>query len=1019
MDIETPKDKPSDQQDGDSLSSVDQGHIDPDVPDNSRNGQLTRSFSPSQVHVISLGSNIGSGLFIGTGKALANGGPGTMLLAYFIVCTSVWAMLQTLSEMTIMFPVSGSFVDYTDRWVDPALAFGAGFAEWLGWTAVAASEVVFFAILAEFWNDGAIPEAALFTIFLAVVIFIFLLPNKVFAWFEYVTSLVKLFAFALVIFSSLAIVCGAGPRGHIHNGNTWTDLPAFKNGFKGFGNCVILAVYAVGDQVFYGIVGGEAESPRYSMAHAAKLVPGRVGIIYTFGVTFITLLIRSDDERLLGGSGSASSPFILATKDAGIPVIPHIINFCIIVGITAMAAESIYISSRMMRTLAHQKLIPEFIAKVDSRGRPRVALALTCTVSIILTYINLSAGGIVALNWLINIITTAEICNWLIVGFVSFRFHAALKAQGDGLWKERYAWKSFYWPLAPAWLLLTALLYLIGCLYLGVSSEEMTEIGLARMLTPVTGDVNNHGIGISTEQSVEGCEERSSNERPGEARSLTGANFWLVMLTLAAVLVLSSIDMNIVATAVPSLTDHFHTVADVGWYSSAFRLCQCAFQFVFGKAYQLFSAKKVFLFANILSVAGSLICGAATTSTMFIIGRAMAGVGSAGLLSGCFVILVQSTPLRRRPMFTGMMGAVEGLATLCTPLLGGAIVQSLGWRWCFYINAPIGAVTLLLTMSCFSDIPKPSHLASMGFKQKVWQLDLISNLLFIPALTGLFLALSWAGTKYSWNSGPVVGPLVSFAVLIAVFFYNQRRRRDAAALPLRIMKRRSVVAGFVFMFCGNSAGSVLEYYLPTYYQVVRGYTPTTSGYMMLPIIIAGTLGALIHGFGTSAFGYYAPFMLFASLIMPIAAGLITTVHIDTSFAQLIIYTGLSGFAYGIGFSGPQNAVQTVLPEEDVPLGTSVMLFAQSFGPAVAVAVAQVLFVDRLSSNLESLASGADIADLGLTEIVTSIPSAEPKEVLQAIDRSLIQTWYLVVGLACATMVGSVLIEWRSVKARRD
>ncbi|OJK03503.1 hypothetical protein ASPACDRAFT_22244 [Aspergillus aculeatus ATCC 16872] len=449
----------------------------------------------------------------------------------------------------------------------------------------------------------------------------------------------------------------------------------------------------------------------------------------------------------------------------------------------------------------------------------------------------------------------------------------------------------------------------------------------------------------------------------GEPEYTTGTKFWLLMLTVAAVLILISIDMNIVATAVPSITDHFHTIADVGWYSSAFRLCQCAFQFVFGRAYQLFSIKRVFLLANAISIAGSLLCGAAATSLMLIVGRAVAGLGTAGLLAGCFVILVHSTPLHRRPMFTGIMSAIEGLATLSAPLLGGAIVQSLGWRWCFYLDAPIGAVTLLLTTCCFSDPPKPDHLARIPLKQKLTQLDLLSNLFFVPALIGLFLAFSWAGTKYPWSSGPVIGPLVAFTVFITAFTYNQVRRGDTAALPLRILKHRSIIAGSIFIMCGNSTGNVLEYYLPTYYQVVRGYTPAQSGYMMLPIIIAGTIGAL---------------------------------------AQLIIYTGFSGLGYGIGFSGPQNAVQTVLPAEDMPLGTSVMLFAQSFGPAVAVAIAQVLFVDRM----------------GLTQIVTGLASDKAAEARGAIDRSIVQTWYLVVGLACATVVGSLGIEWRSVKARR-
>lgn len=546
-------------------------------------------------------------------------------------------------------------------------------------------------------------------------------------------------------------------------------------------------------------------------------------------------------------------------------------------------------------------------------------------------------------------------------------------------------------------------------------------------MTRIAGNADGNGFDDPASSSGRHKQETTVDEISDPAHSAiqpeypTGAKFWFIMLTVGAVLILTCIDMNIVATAVPSITDHFHTVADVGWYSSAFRLCVCAFQFVFGKAYTLFSVKRAFLLANVISIAGSLLCGTATTSTMLVVGRAVAGLGSAGLLSGCFVILVQSIPLRRRPMFVGVMGSIEGVATLAAPLLGGALTQSLDWRWCFYINAPIGAVTLLLTMCCFSDMRKPSDVARMTFKQKVSQLDLLSNLLFLPALTSLFLAFSWAGTKYPWDSGRVIGPLITFAVLLAAFVYNQYRRGGAAALPPRVIKRRTVIAGFIFIMCANGTGNVLEYYLPTYYQIVRGYSPAKSGYMMLPIIISATIGSLVHGAGTSAFGYYTPFMLFASIIMPIAAGLITTFKINTSFVQLIMYTALSGLAYGIGFSGPQNAVQTVLPAEDVPLGLSVILFAQSFGPAVAVAIAQVLFTNQLSTNLSGLVPGlsrVNFENNGLTEIVTSVPPAKVRAVLVGVDESLIQTWYLVVGLACATMVGSLLIEWRSVKSKR-
>ncbi|KAI0435669.1 efflux pump antibiotic resistance protein [Xylaria telfairii] len=562
-----------------------------------------------------------------------------------------------------------------------------------------------------------------------------------------------------------------------------------------------------------------------------------------------------------------------------------------------------------------------------------------------------------------------------------------------------------------------------------MASTIVTEVEWAteRTTTGITGYEDSNGSGEQASRPEQGPRAITIDETADAARLSvqpeypTGATFWLVMLTMGASLALASVDMNIVATAVPSITDHFHTVADVGWYSSGFRLSVCAFQFLFGKAYALFSAKRLFLLANAISIVGSLLCGTAATSTALVVGRTVTGLGSAGIFSGCLVILVQSVPLHRRPIFLGLMGGIEGVATLAAPLLGGALTQSLGWRWCFYINPPVGTLTLILTACCLSDTPKPSLIARMTFKQKVLKLDLLSNLLFLPALTSLFLALSWAGTKYPWDSARVIGPIIAFVVLLAAFVYNQFRRADAAALPLRIIKRRTVIGGFLFITFANSTGNVLEYYLPTYYQTVRGYSPARSGYMMFPIIIGATIGSLVHGAGTSTFGHYAPFMLFASVVMPVASGLITTFKIDTGLVKLILYPALSGLAYGIGFAGPQNAVQTVLPADDVPLGLSIMLFAQSFGPAVAIAVAQVIFTNQLWTNLNSVIPGlsrATIENNGLSEIVTSVPLTSVEEVLEGVDKSITQTWYLVVALASATIIGSLTIEWRSVKSKR-
>ncbi|PYH69122.1 proline-specific permease [Aspergillus vadensis CBS 113365] len=373
------------------------------------NGGLHRTLSPRMVHVISLGSSIGSGLFITTG-------PANMFLAYLVVCVG----------MTIAFPTSGNYIDYADRWVDPALAFGAGFAEWLGWTSVFASEAMFVVTLVNYWADGVVPEAAL--------------PI------------------------SLAVIAGAGPSGYVRHGSTWLPLPDRY----GFSTATLLAIWAVGDQVFIGVMAGEAESPHYSMARSANFVPWRVGIFYLVSVVLISLVVDSDDSRLMNGSSVVSSPFVIAAQDAGISGVPDLINACIILGILALSLECIYLPSRILRTMSLQGLLPVFIAKVDRIGRPRWALTLTAVAGTVLTYLSLSADGTEVLNWFISITSASFFTNWAIIAFSSFRFRAAIRAQRSQLFEAPYAWRSLYWPLAPVISLFVSALLLVCLLYTSI-----------------------------------------------------------------------------------------------------------------------------------------------------------------------------------------------------------------------------------------------------------------------------------------------------------------------------------------------------------------------------------------------------------------------------------------------------------------------------------------------------------------------------------------------------------------------
>ena len=209
-----------------------------------------------------------------------------------------------------------------------------------------------------------------------------------------------------------------------------------------------------------------------------------------------------------------------------------------------------------------------------------------------------------------------------------------------------------------------------------------------------------------------------------------------------------------------------------GWYGSSYLLTTCAFQLLFGKFYSFFSIKWVFLFALFVFELGSLVCGVAPNSTALIVGRAVAGLGSAGLFSGALLIVAYTVPLQQRPIYTGFIGAMYGIASVVGPLLGGAFTDHVTWRWCFYINLPLGGFTAGIIILFFKS-PKRQKNAAVGFWNRFQQFDPVGTIVFVPAVVCLLLALQWGGTTYPWNSGRVIALFVVFGVLLITFVATQ------------------------------------------------------------------------------------------------------------------------------------------------------------------------------------------------------------------------------------------------------
>lgn len=491
----------------------------------------------------------------------------------------------------------------------------------------------------------------------------------------------------------------------------------------------------------------------------------------------------------------------------------------------------------------------------------------------------------------------------------------------------------------------------------------------------------------------------------------------IIMLALYLAVFLVTLDQNIISTAIPRITDDFNSLNDVGWYSTAYILTMCSFQLLMGKVYKFYSVKPIFLAECALFEIGSAICGAAPNSNAFIVGRAIAGLGASGMFSGMMVIMFSILPLQQRPIYQGMFGAVFALASVIGPVVGGIFTDKVTWRWCFYINLPIGAVSMIVTMFILNMPPQKLDKPAQGFMAKVNQLDPIGNLAFFPGIVCLVLALQWGGTEYSWGNARIVVLIVMFVVLCSIFIVIQVWKGEAATVPPRIAKQRSIAASIWFGFFNGSAMMISMYYLPIWFQAVKGASATRSGIMILPTILSVVVASILSGGMISRLGYYVPFFYASSIIMPIGAGLMCTFKPTTSTAAWVCYQIIFGLGLGFGAQQPVNAAQTVLGRSDIATGTALIFFTRFLGSAIFVPVGQNLLITGLVSRLTNL-PGIDTASVingGATELRRLASSADLATLILDYNDAIIDVFYVMVATSAVTIFGSIFVEWKSLK----
>jgi hypothetical protein len=418
---------------------------------------------------------------------------------------------------------------------------------------------------------------------------------------------------------------------------------------------------------------------------------------------------------------------------------------------------------------------------------------------------------------------------------------------------------------------------------------------------------------------------------------------------------------------------------------------------------------------------GSLISAVAPTSATLIAGRAISGLGASGIFTGCLTTISTILPLERRGLIIGLVTGIYGVASIVGPLIGGAFTDHVTWRWCFYINLPLGGITVLILIFCLQFPPSPPK-EKKTLKEYILRFDPIGTILFVPSIVCLLVALQWGGTTYAWSNGKIIALLVVFGVLLLGFAIVQPLMGDNATLNTKTLASRNTMCAAFYSFCVSSSFFVIVYFVPIWFQAIRGASAVRSGIDLLPFMISDILGIISAGFLVNQFGWYNPFMFAPITLGAVGAGLIYTWDLDTSTSRLIGYQILFGAGVGLGQQQAILAVQAGSKNVDIASGIALLCFSENFGGALFVSVAQNLWANKLAQNLQGIANidAASVVKSGATQITSLTQDPNTIRAIRvAYNDSLLQPFLVALILLCVATFGAVGVDWKNIKAKDE